>query len=93
MPLDGAESVICAFITSKSKEQIEIPRYPGVGLSVPGSAITGAVESPGVAVGRAGFLVLVGKGVLVGRGVFVGVLVGVFVGVFVKVGVADGVAV
>ncbi|MCJ7568374.1 MAG: hypothetical protein MUO58_12610 [Anaerolineales bacterium] len=36
-------------MTSTSTEQIEVPRYPGVGLSVPGSAITGAVESPGVA--------------------------------------------
>ena len=49
MPLDGAESVICAFITSTSTEQIEVPRYPGIGLSVPGSTITGAAESPGVA--------------------------------------------
>ena len=85
--------MIYAFKTSTSTEQIEVPRCPIVGISVPGSAMTGAVESQGVAGGLVGFFVLVGSGVFVGRGVFVGVLVGVFVGVFVGVGVNVGVGV
>jgi hypothetical protein len=90
IPLERAASVIRALVTVITALQLAKP--VGTGLITPGSAITGDTVSPaGTAV--AGFFVLVGSGVFVGRGVFVGVLVGVFVGVFVKVGVAVGVAV
>jgi hypothetical protein len=94
IPLEGEASVTFTPDTETSCEQI--PKAPIVGMMVPGSAITGDMESEGVAedigngvsdammigsaVGFGGFGVFVGFRVFVGRGVLVGGKVAVDVG-------------